>query len=369
MSTVSLNQASKLIFSSLSTVALTLGMTACNDMSAPSPRASAPLAPVTGQVYQKIFADGSTLGDADNWSCIKDKTTGLVWERKQPEGMSSYTLRQSNSTYTWFSGDVGFAGNDSGDMTKSGTCASVSASCDAESYVDAVNDIGLCGKNDWRLPNKEELLSIVDRVNGINTSYFDNVATASYWTANSEAQETLQPNAWVVDFEIGGVAVNSLPKTSSNAIRLVRGEWAREADSSCDQILYQQKPDSIYTEAADADGIALNATDAFIDKQTGLMWQTSEQAAATWASVQVGNAYGYSDWRLPTINELHSLLDTGCALPVTNENYITSFKSVWSSTEDVANNQAVLAVNFSTGAEVLLDKTTASPYLLVRTAY
>ena len=369
MSTVSLNQASKLIFSSLSTVALTLGMTACNDMSAPSPRASAPLAPVTGQVYQKIFADGSTLGDADNWSCIKDKTTGLVWERKQPEGMSSYTLRQSNSTYTWFSGDVGFAGNAPGDMGQTDSCGGVLASCDAESYVVAINDIGLCGKNDWRLPNKEELLSIVDRVNGINTSYFDNVATASYWTANSEAQETLQPNAWVVDFEVGGVAVNSLSKTSSNAIRLVRGEWAREADSSCDQNLYQQKPDSIYVEAVDADGIALDATDAFIDKQTGLMWQASEQTAANWASVQLGNAYGYSDWRLPTINELHSLLDTGCALPATNENYITSSSSMWSSTEDAASSQNVLSVNLGSGAELLLDKTIVSPYLLVRTAY
>lgn len=86
------------------------------------------------------------------------------------------------------------------------------------------------------------------------------------------------------------------------------------------------KPDSRYLDSN-------NGT--IIDIATGLMWQkcslgqsgtNCESGTAqtfTWqaalASANQNEEYGYSDWRLPNINELRSLLEYACASPAIND--------------------------------------------------
>lgn len=75
------------------------------------------------------------------------------------------------------------------------------------------------------------------------------------------------------------------------------------------------------TPLAGQDGAVLGSAPAYIDNgdgtvtdvNTGLMWQQSPGAKATWDAANAGASSltlgGYTDWRLPTIKELYSLIN------------------------------------------------------------
>ncbi len=80
---------------------------------------------------------------------------------------------------------------------------------------------GFAGMQDWRLPNINELRSIVEdcRSNpAINTVLFPNTPSAKYWSTSTYAG--LVTNAWEVDFGQGGD--NFELKSYANNFRLVR---------------------------------------------------------------------------------------------------------------------------------------------------
>ncbi len=91
---------------------------------------------------------------------------------------------------------------------------------EAIEYCESLN---FAGYSDWRLPNKNELLSIVDRskyssaINGV----FKNFNTASrinYWSSTSFASNP--SNAWRVVFNFG--YADYVDKSVSNYVRCVR---------------------------------------------------------------------------------------------------------------------------------------------------
>jgi hypothetical protein len=84
-----------------------------------------------------------------------------------------------------------------------------------------------------------------------------------------------------------------------------------------------------------------------VDKLTGLMWTKDANLAGfkTWqealdyvASMNSGNIenFGYTDWRLPNINELESLIDADQCSPALPKgdpfNNVQSYTNYWSST-------------------------------------
>ncbi len=165
--------------------------------------------------FTKLDADGNPLpASATEWSCVKDNHTGLIWEEKAASG-----LRSMNHTYTWYNPDSSTNGGHPGTQN-GGSCSG--SSCDTHGYVQAVNVQGLCGANDWRMPAKEELRSIVDysRNNpAVDTGYFPHTPSSWFWSASPYAG--VVSYAWSVNFSNG--IVNSYGRTGLIHVRLVRG--------------------------------------------------------------------------------------------------------------------------------------------------
>lgn len=171
--------------------------------------------------FTKIANNGAALpasavlgSAASDWACTRDNLTGLVWEVKTSSG-----LRSKNHSYTWYSSDSASNGGSAGTVS-AGTCATIGR-CDTEKFVADVNTPGLCGANNWRMPSKEELLSIVDYARtapAIDPSYFPNTLASTYWSASAYAYNP--NNAWYVYFETGVGNYNS--KVNWYQVRLVR---------------------------------------------------------------------------------------------------------------------------------------------------
>jgi len=176
--------------------------------------------------FTKLDAAGAALTNQavlyanTSWDCVQDHVTGLMWEVKTTGGAGG--LRDATHTYTWLNSDPYTNGGSVG-TANGGTCVDA-INCDTEKYVAAVNAVGLCGFNDWRLPKKEALRSIVDYSIAfpgptIDVAYFPNTQGVFYWSSGSLAESAAL--ALYVNFNSGyGIAV---VKSIDDYVRLVRG--------------------------------------------------------------------------------------------------------------------------------------------------
>jgi hypothetical protein len=144
------------------------------------------LAPLLAHAAYTVNADGT----------VTDTTTGLMWDR------CAYGLTGSDCT-----GSSAYAGDWASALT----------------YASTANTYSYKGYSDWRLPNKTELESIVQRDThspAIDATAFPNTPTSTYfWTST-----TYTPNpayAWYFYFNDGDTYYS--PKTSGFFFRLVRG--------------------------------------------------------------------------------------------------------------------------------------------------
>ena len=153
---------------------------------------------VAGFDYTKIANDGSelpataTLGSGpQDWACTRDNVTGLIWEVKTDDA----GVRDKDNRYSFDQ---------------------------AAQLAATVNQTGLCGASDWRVPNRHELQSLVyyGRVEpAIDTDYFPNTVSNWFWSSSPYVGNASY--AWVVDFNNGNVFNYS--RFSVSAVRLVRG--------------------------------------------------------------------------------------------------------------------------------------------------
>ncbi len=170
-------------------------------------------------------------------ACVHDHVTSLTWEVKTGDGGP----RDKDWTYTWFNTDPATNGGEPGAPSGTSNCFD-SARCDTEKYVADVNAAGLCGFDDWRLPSKEELRSIVDYSRAwdapnIDQTYFPNTPSGggSFWTASPDAGSSY--NAWIVGFGYGSSDQGSREYNDSR-VRLVRGDQALSSARRTVQTMY-----------------------------------------------------------------------------------------------------------------------------------
>ena len=158
------------------------------------------------------------------------------------------------------------------------------------------------GYSDWRLPNPQELFSIMNHENNglaLNTTYFpQNGAGAEYWwTRDIFGSSTT--NVWCVN--AGGGAG---PKPKSETIS-AGGTFRYHARYVR---LAQNNMTHNYTNNGDG---------TITDTDTSLMWTQLPGPATTWDSALTYaenlTTGGYSDWRLPNIKELQTLTDYSLA--------------------------------------------------------
>jgi len=203
---------------SLSTFIVLLGATACTDV--PEPAAVA-------DHWLRVDATGQVLevDETQSHRCVLDQRTGLMWQvARAKRGLYHYENR-----YTWYSDDSQRHMSEPG-RADGGECAI--DGCDTESVVKAVNRRRLCGHGDWRLPEREELLTLGDvrlrdTGNVLDPAFFPHAVPGEYWTADTFR---LYPeSAWAVDTRTGLDRVDR--KTEPKAVRLVRRHAEPEQES------------------------------------------------------------------------------------------------------------------------------------------
>jgi hypothetical protein len=155
----------------------------------------------------------STVGSYPITDCVKDNSTGLIWEGKPTSG-----LRASANTYTNYDSTTAFQiWNSSTPPTQ----AQINATTNSIGYVNAVNAAGLCGfTSGWRLPTLVEMqgLVIAGSAPTIDAVWFPNTQSNWYWTSSPDAGYPTY--AWDVSFSVAGAFYGS--RDSYDYLRLVR---------------------------------------------------------------------------------------------------------------------------------------------------
>ncbi|PSW18557.1 DUF1566 domain-containing protein [Photobacterium sanctipauli] len=110
-----------------------------------------------GFKFTKLDESGQAMpDDSENWYCIADERTGLVWERKEANA-SSYRDKGRLFAYESSSHKPHQAALDIA------SCASDSVTaCTTLEYIEEMNKQGYCGKTNWRLPTLHEQFDLLD---------------------------------------------------------------------------------------------------------------------------------------------------------------------------------------------------------------
>jgi hypothetical protein len=255
----------------------------CKGAAAPNAWASWPLPDptTTGEASSQSF----TLTD----EVATDDVTGLSWQRLLPE-----------QTFTWR---------------------------EAQQYCDCLS---LQGHEDWQLPSRMELVSIVDYTQqnpSIDAEAFPDTPFEWFWSASPVAGKAEQ--YWYVAFFDGDTHPGSTDQLyRARCVRQRAGELPRY-------------------------DVALSGI--VKDASTGLTWQREASASrVTWQEAEL--ACGALDlegrgWRLPNMKELQSLIDESRTAPAIDPAAFPSTPSegFWAATQLAGSETAAWFVSFSEG--------------------
>ena len=317
---------------------------------------------------------------------VTDTLTGLVWLR---DGSLAKTLNRpntdANGAMTWQS---------------------------ALEFVAYLNEHTYLKKSDWRLPNIDDLRTLADYSQGANlrkalenSAITQGLMEGSYWSSTSYAPDPR--NAWTFSMTDG--SLSQVAKTGSNYTLAISGGGGGQLTyADTDQATCSNTQGNVVDCAGTGqDGeIALGQQPlsprfdvsrplVFTDLATGLIWSnqqnpikflvpdfdsdgTAGDGAVSWQHaldfvrlINQGSYLGYSDWRLPNINELLSLVSREAASPSGwlsgNAFGYVEPTSFWSSTSyPSANYNYAWLLDLATGGTMKDGKGAFHQILLVR---
>lgn len=256
--------------------------------------------------------------DSTNPQIVTDNNTGLVWQRKIP------------STYEGCTGNNG-------------------ALCLFSQAVNFCENLELENFNDWRLPTPEEFATIIDygRTPAINKDIFSipNSIVRDFWTQTAAASGS---KIWYVDFTKGSTELDS---DNAKLVRCVRGS--------------NQLPGADFT--IENEG---NEEEIVEDSAHNLFWtkSASEEALKWKPAIDYCNNLNYNGttgWRLPSINELASILNYSLSQPASTFPSLPS-DTFWSSTSYNESPDYAWRINSSNGTIETGKKTKTAAVICVK---
>ncbi|MEE4165795.1 MAG: DUF1566 domain-containing protein [Desulfocapsaceae bacterium] len=194
-------------------------------------------------------------------------------------------------------------------------------------FIEAMNREEKYGRSDWRMPNRRELRSLIDhsmKKPALAAGHpFENLFLGWFWTSTTAAIATRY--AWYVHFEGGRMFYGN--KDSYCWFRPVCGPADMLACTGADRC-YDHLGAVVTCSAESTEDGALRKGVPFpehrfvrtetgiVDTLTGLVWHTEARhgdSVQTWqealAAVKSHARETMLPWRMPTINELESLVD------------------------------------------------------------
>ncbi|AXR60503.1 DUF1566 domain-containing protein [Leptospira mayottensis] len=183
----------------------------------------------SGTKYMTNTADTTTPGS--NWAI--NFSAALLGISNEPQGNTINLRCVSGNPIPAFS----FVDNGNGTVTDQNTgllwsqcsegqggvgCPGASLDLDWNAALNACNVLNLAGRTNWRLPNANELLSIVDFNNNnpaTNAVSFPNTPNSSYWTSTTYENNTFF--AVVISFVTGSLRMDLNDKLQALKVRCV----------------------------------------------------------------------------------------------------------------------------------------------------
>jgi hypothetical protein len=270
----------------------------------------------TGQTTSYVTGDDGTYQKGGARSFVSGGSTGLLWQRCSAGQNNDTSCTGTAHAYTWV---------------------------DANSYCSNLN----LGSRTWRLPTVNELANLLDYGRStspsLDTSIFPSTPSTYYYSSTKYSLNSTL--AWGVYISQGEVDLSSI--TYSWYVRCV------------------SEINSYFSNFFD------NGNGTISDATSGLIWQKcSSGQGGTTGSCNTGGALtsnlssaisycegltlgGRTDWRLPNINELRSLVDySKVTSPLINTNFFPNTQGsdyYWSSTRHGQISETSWALNFGTG--------------------
>ena len=296
---------------SASTVSINFGG-ALNKGTPPANPANTLVTPVNSTTFTK--------GSGAEANCMTDNSTGLMWVK---DLKSVPIIGGANGSATYYA--------------------------NAESSINAMNNgSGLCGHNDWRLPSINEMVSLINYTAANPQAWLMNQGFANlapgdgdYWTSTKYVPNSENPYSgdfWIpringtasgmgnTTFGVGIYASPSVPLSSYMTFWVLPVRSTGAVATAAAPVAQTGDTVSVGVQAPKPRFATDSSGNCMVDKLTGLTWvkdQTKiktfgglltvanfEEAEQTVARMNSnGGLCGFTDWRMPHVKELASLIN------------------------------------------------------------